>query len=270
MKKIFLLLIATLAFLSTSLGQITQLEADSIVWDNMSSETQGYHVYAIENKETENKIITMSEGEELELDYPCWIYYICYPNPLLENPPSKRYLIVKKSNGNLLEVHTKEKAVPNDLHIAWRGVYLNNCDEIIMYYGRIRVLCCERIAINKNEFATMQLIPDDTCFKLRIENQTEGNLDYGEPFSLEYFNGSSWEKFDLDDVLFTTIELGVPSHGYKETSFCLPKHGSIYPYAPYSYSQGRYRIIKDFSVCYNLSPSKTDPCFYLCAEFEIE
>ena len=35
--------------------------------------------------------------------------------------------------------------------------------------------------------------------------------------------------------------------------------------------KGRYRIIKDFSVSYNFpSPSETDPCFKLCAKYEIE
>ena len=51
-----------------------------------------------------------SAGEEIELDYSCWVYYIRYAEAA-----SGSYLIVKASNGNLLEVNVKNDAGPDDL-----------------------------------------------------------------------------------------------------------------------------------------------------------
>jgi hypothetical protein len=60
--------------------------------------------------------ITTSTGEVLELDYPAWVYYISYAGETVG-----KYLIVKESNGNLLEINTKKDEGPSDLEI-WRFV----------------------------------------------------------------------------------------------------------------------------------------------------
>ena len=102
MKKIFIFIAASLVFLSVR-AQITQSASDSIVLERMSQETRQNTIHAKGNVQT-NYSITTSQGEELELDYPCWIYYINY---LEEVNNTGHYLVVKESNGNLLEVKTK-------------------------------------------------------------------------------------------------------------------------------------------------------------------
>jgi hypothetical protein len=61
------------------------------------------------------EVIT-STGETLELDYPVWVYYVSYTEAAIG-----KYLIVKESNGNLLEINPKNDVVPNDLE-DWRMV----------------------------------------------------------------------------------------------------------------------------------------------------
>ena len=113
MKKIFLLIAAPFALFTALLAQVTQEEADSIVLNRMSQETQSHIIYAKEGIQTGITITTAAE-EELELDYPCWVYFINYTDVV-------RYLIVNGSNGNLLEVNPKNGAEPNDL-AEWRIV----------------------------------------------------------------------------------------------------------------------------------------------------
>jgi hypothetical protein len=112
MKKTFIFIAASLVFLSLQ-AQITQSEADSIVLERMSQETRQHTIHAQENVQT-NYSITTSQGEVLELDYPCWIYYINYFKNTIGH-----YLVVKESNGNLLKVKTKNNVEPSDL-AQWR------------------------------------------------------------------------------------------------------------------------------------------------------
>jgi hypothetical protein len=115
MKRIFLFIAASLVFLAAG-AQITQSASDSIALQRMSKETRQYTLFAQKNLQTDFTITT-SEGEVVELDYPCWVYYINY----IEETDNHvcRYLIVKESNGNLLEVKTKNNVSPNDL-ATWR------------------------------------------------------------------------------------------------------------------------------------------------------
>ena len=115
MKKILLLIVAPFVFLSALPAQITQKEADEIVLERLSQTTQLFTVYAKENIQTEGITITASEGEVIELGYACWIYYINYTNN------AKQYIAVKESDGNLLEVYSKEVVEPEDLK-QWRVV----------------------------------------------------------------------------------------------------------------------------------------------------
>jgi hypothetical protein len=115
MKKTVLFIVVSLVFLSLR-AQITQSESDSIVLERMSLETRQYTIHAKENIQTDYTITT-SQGEILELDYSCLIYYINY----IEEIKNNRYWVVKESNGNLLEVKTKNNAAPSDL-AEWRAV----------------------------------------------------------------------------------------------------------------------------------------------------
>jgi len=129
---------------------------------------------------------------------------------------------------------------------------------------------CGRIDIKGNEYVTMRVIPEkisiNTLHTLRIENHTKGVLNYGTPFSLEYFNGNDWEDIQLD-WMWEQIELGI---GAGETIEGEERFHSL-PLIYNNQKKGRYRIIKEFSVSYNFPfSSKTDTCFNLCTEFEIE
>lgn len=119
MKKIFLLIAASFAFLSAfSLVPIhPQLQADRIVIERMSQEDRLYFIYAKEG-EQRNTIITTSEGEELELNYPCFVYYVQYADV---NCICGRYLIVHADTYNLLEIDTTDKGTPSDLE-EWRHI----------------------------------------------------------------------------------------------------------------------------------------------------
>ncbi|MCL1943077.1 MAG: hypothetical protein FWF54_05960, partial [Candidatus Azobacteroides sp.] len=125
--KIILLIIAPFAFLSALSAQITRNEADEIVSERMSREVQPYTVYAGENVQTEGVTVTTSGGETLELDYPCRVYYIRYTDTA-----SGRYLIVKESDGNLLEINAKDDAWPSDL-AEWKILNKNDYKQTTGY-----------------------------------------------------------------------------------------------------------------------------------------
>ena len=116
MKKMLLSIVAPFAFFAVlSAETISQEEADGIVWERLSQETQSYTVYAKEDVQKE-MTITTSTGEVLEINYFCWVYYI-----RCANANQGRYLIIKENNGNLLEVKAKGDIKPNDL-TEWREV----------------------------------------------------------------------------------------------------------------------------------------------------
>jgi len=114
MKKILLLIAAPFVLFSTLSAQITQEQADSIVLERLNKEIQSYTLHAKEDVQKE-MIITSAAGEMLELDYPCWVYYIRNDNN------TGCYLIVNENNGNLLEIKVTSYAEPNDL-AEWRKI----------------------------------------------------------------------------------------------------------------------------------------------------
>jgi len=117
MKKIFLLIVASFVFYSVVLSQnITESAADAIVLKRMHTEARGHTIYAKYIQQTEFAITT-SMGEVLELDYPCYLYYIRYEDQADETPAG-HYWVVKASNGSFLEVNTKNDVSP-DL-TTWR------------------------------------------------------------------------------------------------------------------------------------------------------
>ena len=78
MKKIIILMLVLFAWDTSLLAQITQKQADEIVQEHMSKETQSYAAFAKENKQEPGITITTSAGETIELGYVCWVYYINY------------------------------------------------------------------------------------------------------------------------------------------------------------------------------------------------
>ena len=115
MKKILLSLVVPLVFMTTLSAQISQEQADQIIIERLSNEAGDFTIYAKEDMQTEFEITT-SNGEIIELDYPCWVYYVSYTGVA-----NGKYLVVKESNGNVLEVNTKNDAGPDDLE-KWRIV----------------------------------------------------------------------------------------------------------------------------------------------------
>jgi len=115
MNKILLSLVVPLVFMTTLSAQISQEQADRIIIERLSDETKPYCLYAQKEVQTEFEITTAT-GEILELGYSTWVYYVSYIGET-----NGKYLIVKESNGNLLEVNTKNDAGPNDL-TKWKPI----------------------------------------------------------------------------------------------------------------------------------------------------
>jgi len=114
MRKIILLLAAPFIFFTAQADLIKQQEADNIVLELMSQEMKQHTIYA--HEEVQKKwTITSVDGELLDVNYSFWIYYIDYTNN------TGKYLLVKESNGNVLEVNVKREAKPDDLG-KWRIV----------------------------------------------------------------------------------------------------------------------------------------------------
>ena len=134
---------------------------------------------------------------------------------------------------------------------------------------------CGRIDINENEYVVMQVVPEkiyvNTYHVLRIENHTQGVLQYGTPYSLEYFNGKNWGKIQLN-LVWTLVYLGLgaseTTEDYKSENYEKNFYSLIDKYN--KGKKGKYRIIKDFSVCHNWPLSSPDIYLKLCAEFEIK
>ena len=119
MKKIFIFLVIPLVSLFSLSAQITQEQADNIVIERMADETRTYSIYAKENLQAKFEVTTTT-GEALELNYPAWVFYANYTGET-----NGKYLIVKESNGNVLEINAKNDEGPNNLE-TWRVVIPRN------------------------------------------------------------------------------------------------------------------------------------------------
>ena len=146
MKKILSLVIALFVCLPALLAQTTREQADAIVLEYLMAKHQDKRAQfsgagvmkSLQTSVTINTLIpttqTLIVNETLELDYPCWVYIIIYLG-------HNYFLIVKESNGSLLEINTtgKSAVVPNSADqitgswIAWEPVNIFNteCSECI-------------------------------------------------------------------------------------------------------------------------------------------
>jgi RNA polymerase subunit RPABC4/transcription elongation factor Spt4 len=244
MKKSLLTLIAPLVLFSTLSAQITQQQADFIVQQRMSDETKPFTVYAKENVQPTGYTISTATGEILELDYPAWIYYVSFTgkvaSPHLVTEPAEvrndafgKYLIVKESSGNLLDVNVKNDTGPVDLE-EWREVNGFPIEIPIEDYPITETLCLwtnvgliytgKPVIINSNE-ELEQII---TC--------AEGNypeIDFSKHSLLIFFGYSDFvhEVFSVDkslhqvsenkyrlDIELFTLQIGV---GYNLWNYAL-------------------------------------------------
>ena len=115
MKKIFLLITLPFMFFITLSAQITQEHADLIILGHLPNDTSAYTLYAKDTVQP-NYVVLTAANEKLKLNYPCWVYYVSFTGET-----ESKYLIVKESNGNVLEVNAKNDEGPEDLE-DWRGV----------------------------------------------------------------------------------------------------------------------------------------------------
>ena len=115
MKKLLLLIILPYIFFSALQAQITWQEADKIVSELLNKETRSYILYAEGYQYTFRTIgiwdYYITPEARFILDYPGWHYCVQY-----YDESGRRYLIVKESNGALLE---KPLRTPYPLH--WIG-----------------------------------------------------------------------------------------------------------------------------------------------------
>jgi hypothetical protein len=108
MKKIFFLFAIPFMFFSLH-AQVTQEQAGEIVIEYLNDVTGDFTLYTKEELQTVFEITTVT-GEILELDYRCWVYYASITDEM-----NGKYLIVKESNGNILEINTRNDDRPEDL-----------------------------------------------------------------------------------------------------------------------------------------------------------
>ena len=162
MKKILLLLAVPFVFFTAQADTVTQAEADNIVLERMSQETRQHAIYAKDDVQ-EKVTITSIDGEVLEVNYKFWIYYVKY----IDN--AGKYIIVKESNGNLLEINVRGDAKPEDLG-KWRIV------EFVRISGIWRV---KALSIS-GELTNIGSPPDNAYYSdisIEIPNATQGYID---------------------------------------------------------------------------------------------
>ncbi|MCL2511284.1 MAG: T9SS type A sorting domain-containing protein [Bacteroidales bacterium] len=122
MEKLIISMLVLLAWTTSLSAQITREQADAIVINHIENEvTPPYLLYVNVNAPSEAGIaITTFQEETFKAKYPCWAYYL-NENPTSIEPAQHRYLFVKESDGNLLEVITSNDRAPNDL-TQWEEV----------------------------------------------------------------------------------------------------------------------------------------------------
>jgi hypothetical protein len=166
MKNILLFIAAFFLFLSAG-AQITQYEADSIAIQSMGEETRQYTIYATQNLQTEFAITTTKE-EVLELKYSCWVYYVSF----VEDTTANHYLIMKESNGSVLQVNPKNNTITDDL-AEWR-VIGGSIEVPFMEY--ILGDSCQRISVNYSNDTVILINSNE-----ELENYIECIGDIGYP-----------------------------------------------------------------------------------------
>jgi len=108
MKKTVLFLALSFVFTLILTAQITQEQADLIVQTQMKGKIYPFTVYAKKSLQTDGITILTSKGENFELNYSCWVYYVISYSTNSFFLTNKSYLIVKESSGNLLEINLKD------------------------------------------------------------------------------------------------------------------------------------------------------------------
>jgi len=131
MKKFFTLMFVLIAWATSLTAQITREQADEIVLEYIQNEiTVPYLLYIHQNSPVTDGIIITTETEEIvNIKYNSWFYYLTdFPEI---NTFRHRYLLVKETNGNLLEIIPQNDIDPNELHSNWECINFVAVSEII-------------------------------------------------------------------------------------------------------------------------------------------
>ena len=121
MKRILFQLFIFCSCATSLTAQISREQADEIVIEiatyhinYISCDTKPPTLFAKDGPLADTFTVVTSTGEKLELKYACWVYFLKY-----DEGSKGKYLIVKESNGNILEVNTKNDERVEDLE-DWR------------------------------------------------------------------------------------------------------------------------------------------------------
>jgi len=211
MKKILLLLAAPFVFFTVQADLITQAEADGIVLELMSRGTQQHAIYAKDGVQ-QKMTITSIDGEVLEVNYKFWVYYVNY----IDN--AGKYIMVKESNGNLLEINVESDAKPDDLE-EWRILKAIEISGIIYpETGRFgpnilsdKVVMVKKTEWGRFEYSVRAVVPEGSSLKIVIKSKTPP---YGYSYSAmtENWSVSLWDN-NLKGNTWTVYESGKPADG---------------------------------------------------------
>ena len=166
MKKKLLLVAVPFVFLSALSAQVTQAQADEIVMERMSQETQVHTIFSKDGVQTE-MTITIANGEVFDLDYSCFVYYIRYGEET-----NNKFLIVNANNGNLLEIRTQSNAEPENL-AEWREIEEEPSTPNISGTWKVKALYMS------GELTNIGLPPDDALYSeisITIPESTTGYI----------------------------------------------------------------------------------------------
>ena len=115
MKKLITLIAVLCTLIDTAMAQMPQTYYDAKVLERLDKETRAHTVFAKNALQPEFTIVTAND-EILELNYPCFVYYVNYTGNIAD-----MYIIVGPSHNNMLEVKTTSNTAPDDI-AEWRDI----------------------------------------------------------------------------------------------------------------------------------------------------
>ena len=125
MKKMIISMLVLIAWTTSLRAQITREQADAIVLEHIQNEvTQPHLLYVnVNSPNAEGITIETRMREKVNVKHACLVYFLD-ENPDVSGPSQRRYLFVKKDNGNLLEIKTRNDYLPNDID-SWKVVEIS-------------------------------------------------------------------------------------------------------------------------------------------------
>jgi len=115
--------------------------------------------------------------------------------------------------------------------------------ELEVNKNEVIIKSCGIVYVNDDEYIKMCAVPDivsidDVAFSVILENHTHEVYIYGNPFWVEYFEGSVWKRLDLD-MNFHFIAYFLQPEEKVEQTIDLNEFHLL---------EGKYRIVKDVNL----------------------